>query len=353
MTKAIVFRIPTAVKLFCRSVKNGWHDNSLSTARSIYCRRPYRQKRRLRKLSVSEIQHSDCNCRERPLKRPWFEKWRWIYELEALVSLHFAFILRCFKTHFWYPSCPKGAKYIVIYREPCAASFSFFNFFKGWFFQPGEVSLHEFVRDFLLHDGVAKLKDEPTSYFAHLLSWWEHRNDPNVLFLFYEDMKDDLESVVRMVAEFIGIKDEEKIKKAVEMSSFKFMKENDSKFADKRLHRMRNKIVGVPEDTMSSKFGAGSATKGREVMDEETREMIQEKWREVVGKEIGFQDYNELREAFKTEKKNRIKNLDSWFFPLFLCLLAYFKFCNVICMSCLFLLSIKSTWLAYILTRAV
>ena len=118
-------------------------------------------------------------------------------------------------------------------------------------------------------------------------------------------MKDDLESVVRVVAEFIGIQEEENIKKAVEMSSFEFMKENDSKFADKRLHRMRNKIMGVPEDTMSSKFGAGSATKGREVMDEETREMIQENWREVVGKKIGFQDYNELREAFKTEKKNK------------------------------------------------
>ena len=58
------------------------------------------------------------------------------------------------------------------------------------------------------------------SYFLHLLSWWEHRNDPNVLFLFFEDMKDDLKSVVRMVAAFIGIEDEENINKAVEMSSF-------------------------------------------------------------------------------------------------------------------------------------
>ena len=26
------------------------------------------------------------------------------------------------------------------------------------------------------------------SYFHHLVSWWEHRADPNVLFLFYEGL---------------------------------------------------------------------------------------------------------------------------------------------------------------------
>ncbi len=26
---------------------------------------------------------------------------------------------RCFKTHYWYPRCPKGGKYIWCVREPC------------------------------------------------------------------------------------------------------------------------------------------------------------------------------------------------------------------------------------------
>ena len=122
---------------------------------------------------------------------------------------------RCYKTHAWYPSCPKGAKYVVIYRDPCAAFYSFFNYFKGWYFQPGEASLYEFVRDFLVAgSGVPNTKAEYASYFVHLVSWWEHRDDSNVLFLFFEDMKDDLESAVRKVAAFIGMEDEERIKKA-------------------------------------------------------------------------------------------------------------------------------------------
>lgn len=220
------------------------------------------------------------------------------------LSRYFVLIIRCFKTHQWYPYCPKGAKYIAIYREPCAAAYSLFIFLKGWMFQPGELSLHEFVKDFYLAHEVPKNKMENASYFAHLLSWWEHRNDKNVLFLFYEDMKDDLESVVRKVAAFIGIRDAERIKKAVEMSSFEFMKGNEIKFSDVRLARYRNNACGVADDFAPSKVVTGSATKGRELMDDKTKEMIQEQWLEVVGKQTGFQDYNELRSAFKKETIN-------------------------------------------------
>jgi hypothetical protein len=199
-----------------------------------------------------------------------------------------------------------GAKYIVIYREPCAAFYSYFNFFKGWFFQSGDISLHEFVKDFLLAIGAPEKKTDVASYFVHLLSWWEHKNDSNVLFLFFEDMKDDLESVVRMVAAFMGIQDEERIKKAVKMSSFEFMKRNESKFSEVRVARCRNKSCGIPDDVAPSKVATGSATKGRELMDDKTKEIIQAKWLEVVGKQTGFQDYNELRCAFKMEKMNKI-----------------------------------------------
>ena len=171
-------------------------------------------------------------------------------------------------------------------------------------FQSGEISLHEFVQDFMLARGVPKKKMEFASYFVHLLSWWEHRNDSNVLFLFFEDMKDDLESVVRMVAAFIGIRDEERIKKAVELSSFEFMKEHEKKFKIVRETRYRNKAIGLPDDAVPSRVVTGSATKGRELMDDKTKEIIQAKWLEVVSDQLGFQDYNELRNAFNKEKIN-------------------------------------------------
>ena len=213
---------------------------------------------------------------------------------------------RFYKSHTLYSDCPKGAKYIIVNREPCAAFSSYFNFLKGWLFQPGKVSIHEFVRDFLLAgSGIPKTKVEFPSYFAHLVSWWEHRNDSNVLLLFFEDMKDNLDSGVRKVAAFMGIKDEERIKKAVEMSSFEFMKKNDRKLASVRLPRYRNEVCGLPTDLEPSRVASGSATAGRELMDEKTKKITQEKWLEVVGKHIGFQNYDELRMTFKKEKINK------------------------------------------------
>ena len=227
------------------------------------------------------------------------------YDLEIDLAAEHNYQPRCYKSHTLYSDCPKGAKYIVIYRDPCAACYSYFNFLNGWYFQPGEVSLYEFVRDFLLAgSGVPKTKAEFPSYFPHLVSWWEHRNDSNVLLLFFEDMKEDLESAVREVAAFIGIEDEEKIKKAMEMSSFEFMKKNERKFSSVRLPRYRNVAVGLPADLIPSKVVSGSATKGLELMDKKTKEIIQAKWLEVVGKQIGFKDYDELRMAFKKEKSN-------------------------------------------------
>ena len=162
------------------------------------------------------------------------------------------------------------------------------------------------MQDILLADGAPKKETEFASYFAHLLSWWERRNDSNVLFLFYEDMKDDLESAVRMVAAFIGIQDKMIIKKAVEMSSFEFMKKNEKKFKVVRVARYRNKACGLPVDAVPSRVVTGSATKGRELMDDKTKKIIQAKWLEVVSDQLGFQDYNELRNAFNKEKMDNI-----------------------------------------------
>ena len=41
-------------------------------------------------------------------------------------------------------------------------------------------------------------------YIDHLLSWWPHRDDENVLIMKYEDMKKDLPAAVSQVASFIG-----------------------------------------------------------------------------------------------------------------------------------------------------
>lgn len=63
--------------------------------------------------------------------------------------------------------------------------------------------------------------------WRHILSFWEKRDEPNVLFLKYEDMKRDLPSQIRRTAEFLGKKiDDESVEKLVDYLSFDKMKKN-------------------------------------------------------------------------------------------------------------------------------
>lgn len=40
-------------------------------------------------------------------------------------------------------------------------------------------------------------------YWDHVLKFWERRNQPNILFLKYEDMIQDLPSIIKQVANFL------------------------------------------------------------------------------------------------------------------------------------------------------
>ena len=81
-----------------------------------------------------------------------------------------------------------------------------------------------------------------------------------------------------------------------------FMKQNQDKFAGHRV-AIRNKAMDVADDFLLQRVRMGSATKGREVMDECTKQAVQKKWNEIVTTKLGFQDYNAFREALKKEKQ--------------------------------------------------
>ena len=210
------------------------------------------------------------------------------------------FTPRAFKTHCWYDHCPKadGVKYIVVVRDPHDVALSFFSFFEGWFFQPGEVSLDEFVRGFWLARGVPSSPLNNASYFHHLLSWWAHRADPNVLFLFYEDLKADLAGHVARICAFLSLDDAEaRCKLAVDHSSFAFMSAHGSHFDERHSKIARNAACGLPEDAglRNSKVRAGESGAGRPALSTELAAEIDARWKEVVGGETGCTSYAELR----------------------------------------------------------
>ncbi|KAH9375271.1 hypothetical protein HPB48_010837 [Haemaphysalis longicornis] len=65
------------------------------------------------------------------------------------------------------------------------------------------------------------------AYFDHLLPWYEHRNDPNVLFVTYEKLKEETKAWTLKIANFMDAKyertlreDQSLAEKVVDAASF-------------------------------------------------------------------------------------------------------------------------------------
>lgn len=160
----------------------------------------------------------------------WLES-SWTYprsreEIEALPSP------RIFKSHMPHrmalgggPAASEG-KYIYIARNPkdVAVSYYYFESGKAWSGQYDGPWNHWL--DMLL-EGRAQRGD----WFDHVLSWWEHRDLPNLLFLKYEDLLGDFPGQLRRIADYLGYDlDEETLGTIEHLTSFKVMKED--KFAN-------------------------------------------------------------------------------------------------------------------------
>lgn len=213
---------------------------------------------------------------------------------------------RCYKTHLWYDHCPKGGRYIVVVRNPADVVTSFYKFFLGWFIQPGEVDLPEFVEHFWLRRGAPSSPMQNASYFHHLTSWWPHRLDENVLWVFFEDMIDNLRETVERVDRFLGLQSpEDRLQKAVDHSTFEFMRAHDSQF-DEHLGKLaRNAACGLPPDAglSGSKLDKGVSGKGKDQLGPDLMAKIEAKWKEVVTPVTGYADYAALRQGLRQELK--------------------------------------------------
>ena len=135
---------------------------------------------------------------------------------------------RFFQSHTPYEMMPGGpphtspAKYIYIARNPKDVAVSQYYHARGWKFFQYTGTWDHFYSMFISG------KVECGLWFDHVLEWWKHKDDPNVLFMKYEDMKKDTVSAVRRVADFAGNGElkPEIIEEIAKRSSFASMKSN-------------------------------------------------------------------------------------------------------------------------------
>lgn len=107
---------------------------------------------------------------------------------------------RLFKSHERFETVCKGGKYIYVAREPLDAFVSFYHFLPDYMgIGPNEISMSEFA------DAIFAGVSVSGGIWDHFLGWWAHRNDPNILWLHYEDLKEDFPGCVLRIARFMDI----------------------------------------------------------------------------------------------------------------------------------------------------
>ena len=145
---------------------------------------------------------------------------------------------RIIKTHLPYHMLPmnKNAKYIFIARNPKDCCVSFYHHTKGFkAYNFADGKFQDYFELFL--SGKVDFND----YFDHLLSYLPHINDPNILFLLYEEMKSNVRECIRKIGQFLGgpfsesSENPDILEKIVQNCEFKTMKATPSLWSNKRV----------------------------------------------------------------------------------------------------------------------
>lgn len=133
---------------------------------------------------------------------------------------------RAFKSHFSYEMMPCGipnetpGRYIYVARNPKDIVVSYFH-------QRNAMNMYPRQQWSELIDNWLSGKVEYGNYFEHVRSWWAHKDDPNVLFLKYEDMMRDVSSAITKIAKFLEVDaSDELVKDIAAKSTFKVMKDD-------------------------------------------------------------------------------------------------------------------------------
>ncbi|XP_069768983.1 sulfotransferase 1B1-like [Narcine bancroftii] len=133
---------------------------------------------------------------------------------------------RVIKTHLPFSLLPKSfleqrCKVIYCARNAQDVMVSFFHFDRMNKLQPEPGSWAEYFLKFI----TGNVSYGP--WHKHVRGWWEQRMHYPILYLFYEDLKEDLNREVRKVMKFLGREiSNEAVASIVKHTSFESMKEN-------------------------------------------------------------------------------------------------------------------------------
>jgi hypothetical protein len=120
------------------------------------------------------------------------------------------------------------ARYIAVLRDPKDVFVSSYHFVLGVMGLRDKISVQQWLD--------ISLNITEGSWADHTASVWAWRDRPNVLILFFADMKRDPEAAVRRIVDLMDVSlTDAQLARVVERSSFAYMKQHDAQFGPPQL----------------------------------------------------------------------------------------------------------------------
>jgi hypothetical protein len=203
----------------------------------------------------------------------------------------------------------KGFKLLCVMRNPKDTILSM------WRFMPTVVGIpYEKVPVsgmFLLMRALGMMD----KLFADYADFWERRHHENVLVLFFDDLKQDLEGSVRRLAAFLDLRPaltEEQLQTVISQSTQKFMTSPEvlGRFNDvpPEIERAMMEKNGLQPEDVDVRFKdvgvvrKGGGKSGQELGEADVQR-IQGLWERFVQARTGFATLEEMQQAFAKERE--------------------------------------------------
>lgn len=213
------------------------------------------------------------------------------------------FLPRTFKTHGSYSLCPKGGRYIYLARDPKDTLWSLYHFIHDLFGIEHGISTEAFFQ----HYYVERFGTEHDigNVWNHFLQWHPHKDDPNMLWLHYEDILEDRTACIRAIAGIMGIElSDELLDLVVDRSSIEHMRTIAHKLNPSATNRTGRVTLEVGPETRNyakvMKFGKmrrGVVGDGHKGLPAAVLDALDEEWRKRVTPVLGYADYAQMRAA--------------------------------------------------------
>lgn len=133
---------------------------------------------------------------------------------------------RLLKTHLPLALLPQTlldqkVKVVYVARNAKDVAVSYYHFYRMAKVHPNPGTWDSFLEDFMAGEVSYG------SWYQHVQEWWELRHTHPVLYLFYEDMKENPKREIQKILEFVGRSlPEETVEDIVQHTSFQEMKNN-------------------------------------------------------------------------------------------------------------------------------